>query len=260
MAQSVASMARQRVVADRTLADENARLRERLAKALGVKVADIDNPAQPVKEPPAQPAAPVAEADATIDVETIGGVVAPPDLSVPGNVTTPGQELPASEAPSTDVEAPVAGGSDVEDSTTEVKPDASGDGITPNAFGGDWINPGAGTIGPKGGSTSERATIGRIQSQVRDRIWASVRLARLRIESGISEGVNDDLELGRKIEGSAVTLEAIQAESSGLHAAIRARPAQQQARTARRAPSLAAGAQPSMVGLATRGEDEALFE
>lgn len=268
--QSVATAARQRIAADRALASENAQLREENArmaaqlagKTAAKKTADIDNPAQPVTEPAPQAAAPVSDADATVDVESVGGVVAPPDLSVPGNVTTPGAELPASEAPSTDVEAPVAGGSDVQDSTTEVHPNADGDGVTPNAFGGDWINPGAGTIGPTASTASQRATAGRMQAAVRDRIWASVRLARLRIQSGFAQG--DDLTLGQEIEKSAVTIEAIHAESSGLAQALRARGNQRQAttRTPTRAPSLAAGAgaQSGIVGLAARGDDEALFE
>lgn len=263
MSQSVASAARQRVTADRALATENARLREQVAQLMaGRKTADIDNPAQPVTEPAAQAAAPVGEADATIDVETVGGVVAPPDLSVSGDVTTPGQELPASDAPSTDVEAPVSGGDKIEDSTTEVKPDATGETLGENAFGGDWINPGGGTIGPTASTPSQRAVVGRLQAQVRDRIWASVRLARLRIQSGITQGANDDLTLGQEIEKSAATLEAIQAESSGLAQALRARPVQQHqgSRTPVRAPSLAAGSQPQTVGLVQRGDDEALFE
>lgn len=261
MAQSVASVARQRIVADRALASENAQLREQIAQLTGKKTADIDNPAQPVREPASEAATPVTQPDATIDVETVGGVVAPPDLSVPGDVTTPGQELPVTEADSKDVEAPVSGGSDVEDSTTEVKPNADADGITPNAFGGDWANPGAGTIGPTGSVASQRATAGRVQGQIRDRIWASVHLARLRIQSGIAE-TGDDLSLGREIEKSAVSIEAIQAEASGLAAALRARPAQhrQASRTPTRSPSLAAGSQPQIIGLASRTDDEALFE
>ena len=258
MAQSVASAARQRIAADRALAEENARLREQVAR-LTTRTADVDNPAQPVPEPGATAAEPTSPPTATIDVTQVGGVVAPPDLSAPADVTTPGGVMPAMTDNKTDVEAPVSG-AQATDLTLTTTPTADTT-ITDNAFQGDWINPGPNTI-PSTASRAQQTMQGRIAAQVRDRIWASVRLARLRIHAGIAEGT-DDLELGRQIEGSRTTLEAIQAESSGLAAAIRARPVvrdQIPGRTARRAPSLAAGQQPQIGVLDSRDREEALFE
>jgi hypothetical protein len=260
--ESVATAARRRIAADRALAEDNARLRDENARlARLVKRADTDNPAQPVAEPGAQAAAPTSPPAATIDVTNVGGVIAPPDLSAGNDVTKPGGVMPAAEAPSTDVEAPVAGGSEIDPKADGTLVPTANDAITENAFGGDWASPGAQSMPATAAQRADRAQMGRVAAQVRDRIWASVRLARLRIRSGISDGVNDDLELGRQIEGSKITLESIQAEASALHKALQARPPQQgtQQRVARRAPSLAAGAQPS-IGLAPREADEMMFE
>lgn len=262
------------------LVDENAALRERIAQL--TKRADEENPAQPVPEPAATaPAeseeATVAEPEAqSVDVETPGGVLADPIQNGPADVEAVGgiaqDEILAGTNQTDNVEAPVAGTTEVDPAAViDVQPDNSAETFGDPAFSGDWINPGADTVPDIGGnaaggsveaSRAFRAALGRRNAETRDRIWASIRLARLRISAGIAQG--DELDLARQIEASKDSMEAITREASTIHALAQRQPARTSAtRTAgRRAPSLASDRPAVVGGLASRngGDDEALFE
>jgi len=266
MANSVAAQARQRMMADQRLARENGLLRQQVARL--TRQADIDNPAQPVAEP--APGAAVTTTEQLIaqptkaDVGTPGGVI-PDPISAPGNVQTPGGEIADPIGNTIDVEVPVAGTTEPDpNAVIGVVPDASGESFGEPAYQGDWINPGANTVPNIGGNAataaSQRAVIARITNSVRDRIWASMHLARLRTEAGIADG--DQLEVARRIEGSAISMEAIQAETSALRQVASRRPRgplPRQASVQQRTPSLAGGV-PVIGSLGQRQDDEALFE
>lgn len=267
MASSVAAAARQRMMADQRLAQENQRLRQQVATL--TRRADIDNPAQPVAEP--APGAPVTTTQQQMaqptkaDVGTPGGVI-PDPISAPGNVQTPGGEIPDSAiGGNVDLEVPVAGTTEPDpNAVIGVVPDASGETFGDPAFQGDWINPGANTVPDIGGNAataaSRRAVIARITNDVRDRIWASMHLARLRTEAGIADD-NDQLVVARRIEASNISMDAIRAETSALTAVASRRP-RGPVRTAavqQRTPSLAGGV-PVIGSLGQRPDDEALFE
>lgn len=280
---SVAMAARRRQAStNQALLDENARLRERVAQL--TKRADEENPAQPVPEPsttaPAESEAEtVAEPEAqNVDVETPGGVL-PDPIKAPGDVETIGAEaedaIVAGTNQTDNVEAPVAGTTEVDPAAViDVQPDHSAETLGEPAFTGDWINPGEDTVpniggNAAGGETVEarrkramQAQVGRQVAAARDRIWASIRLARLQIQAGLEQG--DELELARKIEGSKDSMEAITREASTIQRLAQARPAaaaRPQARQgSRRAPSLASDRPAVTGGVAVRGDDEALFE
>lgn len=290
--QSIATAARQRMAATaarktpQQLADENARLRAQVAAL--TKKADPENPAQPVSEP--SPGAPV-ESDAetlaepdkqNVDVETPGGVLPDPQ-DAPADVTSIGGEMadPIVEGSNqtTDVETPVAGTTEVDpNAVRQVQPNTDAETFGDPAFAGDWLNPGADTVPDIGGNAAgapeisaqgshgDRVRIGRLVNASRDRIWASIRLANLQIQTGLAHG--EMIDVAQQIEKSAQSIEAIQAQVSTLHAVASRRPTQQQVptpgrvagRQPQRTPNLAAGSMPVMGGLAQRVEDEALFE
>lgn len=261
------------------LVEENAALRNRIAQL--TKRADEENPAQPVPEPATTSPAEsheetVAEPEAqNVDVETPGGVIADP-IKAPGDVETIGgeaqDEILAGTNQTDNVEAPVAGTTEVDPAAViDVQPDHRGETLGEPAFTGDWINPGADTVPDIGGnaagggsvesSRAFKAALGRRNAETRDRIWASIRLARLRLQAGIEKG--DELELARRIEASSDSMEAIVREASTIQTLAQRQPQQRTApRTARRAPSLASDRPAVVGGLASRsgGDDEALFE
>lgn len=283
---SVATAARRRTAtarpseSEQRLARENAQLREMVAR-LRTR-ADVNNPANPVPEP-----APGAPADTdegarskpqaqNVDVENAGGVLPDPQ-DAPASVTTPGDEMVdpilAGTNQTDDVEVPVAGTTSVDpDAVEEVVPDTRAETFGEPAYRGDWINPGANTVPDIGGNAAtarkrEAALVGRAVNATRDRIWASLRLARLRIETGLAQG--DDIEVARQIEASNdMPMNVLHNEIATLTSVAARRPVREasapqrrQERTATRTPSLAAGVQPVISGLAHRGgEDEALFE
>jgi hypothetical protein len=263
---SVAAAARSRVAAQ-SLAAENERLRAQLRRR-----ADAENPAQPVQEP--APAAPSQSSDQAMSlptstqVTTPGGVI-PDPISAPGSVTTPGGEIadPIGSYPSANLEVPVAGTTEPDPAAViDVQPDASGETIGENAFGGDFLLPDGGTVPdlPGNAATARRRQAelaGRIASAVRDRIFASLRLAQMQISAGLVQG--DLIEEARKIEGSKDTMDVIRARTATLNqVAARPRVAAPTPRiAARQAPSLASGSLPHFTGaLQPRDGDEALFE
>jgi hypothetical protein len=259
------------------LVEENAALRNRIAQL--TKRADEENPAQPVPEPsttaPAESEeATVAEPEAqNVDVESPGGVIADPiqngsaDLEEIGGVVQ--DEILAGTNQTDNVEAPVAGTTEVDPAAViDVQPDNSAETMGEPAFTGDWINPGADTVPDIGGnaagggsvesSRAFKALLGRRNSETRDRIWASIRLARLRIAAGMEKG--DELELARKIEASSDSMEAITREASTIQTLRQAAPRTAPRTSSRRAPSLASDRPAVVGGLAVRSDDEALFE
>lgn len=164
------------------------------------KRADLDNPAQPVDNPPSQPATESTEQAATPEAYDN---VANPGMT-PGSVqdvaadTTdvalaPGESLPTAPFNNlVDVQAPVAGteGPLPLDQTrieTDVRVDQAAASPASNpAVAYPW------TLASKGG---EQGSSGRTM--------ASLRLARLQIEAGVAQG--DDLAVAAQIERSAIS-------------------------------------------------------
>jgi hypothetical protein len=151
------------------------------------RTADVDNPAQPIPDPPSEaPVVTTQEAlapDATDDPTAVGASpltdVAPDATTdVQGTATVLDEPLDLNEV---DVTAPVAGTEEVrplDEVRTETE-QRMGEGTDQVAFpmaDGGW-------------------TTGSIASE--GRTFAALRLARLRIQAGIDEG--DDLTLGQQI-------------------------------------------------------------
>ena len=226
---SIATTARRQAHLQR-LASENAALRRRLA--------DAENPAQPVPEQGDEGASASTDetraADTTTEVTTPGGVMPAPAADAAADVTTPGGVIPAVPAPSFDVEAPVAGGTDipVPDVRTEVDINFDAETLADPAFDdGTWVT----------ATAAQRRQA--YADQIRQRIWSSLRLARMRRQAGIASG--DELQLAMQIEASSLGDSDIRTEIDTLARVAQVRPqARQQQRTAseaRTAPSLAGG-------------------
>lgn len=223
-----------------------------------LKQADEDNPAQPIPEPGAQ--APSATTSETMnsgtdaDVNAPGGVpgqmdVAPDATTDPTSIDTPAANVTADD--NVDVTAPVEG-------TTEQRPIGETRTETDTHNGtpdqGSWPSDGTWGETPAGtvGSRSEPRTI------------AALRLARLRIATGIAQG--DDLGIATAIANSRVTDAAMQVEIEALAkvSGVRQRPGQDRRnlvpRTASgaRTPSLAG--QPPIELTSAVAADEVLFE
>lgn len=213
------------------LTAENSALRRRLALT---KRADEDNPAQPVPEP--APEAPAATTDETkipdkdTEPTTPGGEIPPESAEHTVDVTEAGGVDPADPATQQEVTSPVADGVDhaIEDVRTEVDVNHDAETIGENFATGDWAN-----------VTARR--VKQASENARNRNFACLRLARLRIQAGIAQG--DDLELAMQIEASSIKPEAIRAEIESLTKVVGARgqaPGRpRQATAGRAAPSLA---------------------
>jgi hypothetical protein len=177
------------------------------AKEATTKVADEENPAQPIPEPGAEaPAQTTQEAlapDGKDDVESIGAspvAATAPDAttSVDATGTVLDEPLNLNEE---DVTKPVEG-------TTEPRP-LSETKTETDVRVGDPNNPQVGF--PLEGPFKEKATTGAAQEA---RSFAALRLARLRIAAGIEDG--DDLTLATTIGSSEMTDEAIATEIETL--------------------------------------------
>jgi hypothetical protein len=189
--------------------------------------ADIDNPAQPVPNPPSQPAVESTEQAMTPEAydnpnqigETPGanqGVAA----EMTATPMDPGVTLPTAPFNNlTDVQAPVSGTeTHTPPETTRIETDVRvGDPMNPEtafplnpAFGPSQQQ---GTTPPRDGEMSQTAT--------RNRTMASIRLARLQIAAGIAAG--DDLAVAATIESNAsLSNEAIRAQIDTLTAVTKA--------------------------------------
>lgn len=232
----------------RRLNAENAVLRRRAG--LAPKTADEDNPAQPVPEPaesaPAQTTDEARAADATTDVTTPGSEltnVSPmstTDVSTPGSTATD-----VSPTATADVTSPVAGTTEMRpynETVTLVQPDASGasNGTDrTNAYDEDnsWVQ-------------------AKIEA-ARQRTYACLRLARLRVTAGLASG--DDLVIAQQIEASRPSNDALRTEIQTLSAVVQrqasAAPAGPRRQAQRSAPSLASIGSP-IAHVAARGVAE----
>jgi hypothetical protein len=250
---SIAAAARQRLAAKQA---ETRRQRMAAEDGGGTITEDVvpaaEAPAESTEETINEPEA------QGVDVETVGGVTETPTADVTGaDVTSVGGEM-ATPAPLDvqDTEKPIAG-------ATEVDPEASSEDRPNNdesAESADY------TPTPSGWNTAQRRAaverqLGEIRTSVRDRIFSSLHLARLRVQANIAD-TRDDLVLARQIEESGLSNEAIANEISSLRRvvtaqreAVRQVPVPQQRQAGRRSPSLAGGT-PTFEHTASLGEDD----
>jgi hypothetical protein len=222
--------------------------------------ADEENPAQPVPEPAPAAATDTDEGavtpDAKEEVTSPGGeppqAEMAPDAVV--DVTTPGQVTPEPQPDAvTDPTIPVAGA--LPDEQTKVSPDVEvNDTITPNAFTDGW-------------TAAQRAKIAQMMqrnaSRVRARIFASLRLADLRIANGLADRGSDLITEARRIEASDDSDESLRTQMQTIAAMAQVRPAPTPTarRTASRIPSLAGVPAPEFsTTAAAQGDDEFLFD
>jgi len=191
------------------------------------KAADIENPAQPVPNPPSEPAVESTEEAVTPEAydnpnqigQTPGANEHVPAAAV-DTPLAPGTTLPTSPYNElVNVSAPVAG------TETHVAPDMTrietdvrvGDPMNPEtAFP---LNPSA--LGPsqQQGTTPPRS--GEMSQTAGNRTMASLRLARLRLSVGTATG--DDLEVAARIEANASLSDAsIRTQIETLESVVKA--------------------------------------
>lgn len=207
------------------------------------RIADVDNPADPVPDPPAQ-AAPYTQQETinvpTTDVESPGAspvTDTSPDAKV--DVTTdqaPVDANPLDDAKQTDVSAPVSG----TETNTENRANEASD-----------------VIGTPSTQTFDTNTLGSRRGE--DRFVACLRLARMRMQAGIAPP-QDDLVLAKGISDSPVGDAEVRAEITTLSKVLAAKPkvAARQPRI-QRAPSLAPTALPLTEAANTSLEAELLW-
>lgn len=223
--------------------------------------ADVNNPAQPIPEPAEE--APAVTTDEALGNLNDADVTAPGSTGVtdvsPDATTTVENTGTVLDEPldlnEQDPTKPVAGTTG-ERPLDEVK-------IETEVRVGEGDN--TSTMFPLQGPFANRPTTGQ-------RTFASLRLARLRIQAGTEGG--DDLELGERIAYSDLSDEMIQHEIETLASVVRANPqgagegqrrlVPRSAAGQRNAPSLASDVVPSMESLALEAgrvqADEVLFE
>lgn len=194
------------------------------------KKADIENPAQPVPNPPSQPATESTEQAATpeaYDNPNQIGQTPGANQGVAAETTAtpmdPGVTLPTAPYNNlVDVSAPVSGTeTHTPPNTTRIETDVRvGDPMNPEtayplnpAFGPSQQQ---GTTPPRSGEMSQTGSLNEP-----GRTMASVRLARLRVSAGLASG--DDLAVAASIEGdAALSMEAIRAEIGTLERVAKA--------------------------------------
>lgn len=204
-------------------------LEHRVASAMGLRFvqADVQNPADPVPEPPAVPAV-----DGTVQTKTpeafadvtAPGLVPGSTNDVAADVTTtnytPGEDVAAPAFRNLqDVTAPVDG--------TQTQRPLSETRTEHDVRVGDPMNPQTAfpLQGPfqQGQRTAARKTAQQLADEASLRTMASIRLARLRIEDGAGKGLSD-LELGARIEKDAsLSIEQIEAEIKTLEPSLERR-------------------------------------
>jgi hypothetical protein len=184
-----------------------------------VKRADVQNPAQPVPEPPSEPSphgtqetkTPEAFADVTAP-GLVPGSTQDVAADVTSTVYTPGQDIPAPPVKQlVDVTRPVDGTQspqplgDVK-TLTDVR---VGDPMNPQTafpLRGPFAN-GQRTSSVQGGSDTANTS---------NRTMAALRLAKLRIEAGTAESADEFAETGRIEANASMTVDAITAEINTL--------------------------------------------
>lgn len=225
------------------------------------KAADIDNPAQPVPNPPSE--APVATTQEAATPEAYDnpnqiGQTPGANQGVAAETTAtpmdPGVTLPTAPYNQLiNVSAPVAGTeTHTAPDTTRIETDVRvGDPMNPEtafplnpAFGPSQQR---GTTPPRSGEMSQTAS-----AKESGRTMASVRLARLRVQSGLAQG--DDLAVAASIEGDQnLSMEAIRAEIGTLERVAKAAGRQTRQRPQGLVPRAAAqGVQRTMPSLVTQ--------
>jgi hypothetical protein len=219
--------------------------------------ADIDNPAQPVPNPPSQPATESTEQAATpeaYDNPNQIGQTPGANQGVAAETTAtpmdPGVTLPTEPYNNlVDVSAPVAG------TETHTPPDTTR--IETDVRVGDPMNPEtAFPLNPAFGPSAQQGTTpprsGEMsQTGSRNRTMASVRLARLQIAAGIAQG--DDLEVAASIEANRnLSDEAIRAQIDTLSAVTKAASRQQRQAKPGLVPRAASGVRRTTPSLVTQ--------
>ncbi len=220
--------------------------------------ADIENPAQPVPNPPSQPPVETTEQAATpaaYDDPNAIGQTPGATQGVPAAATdtpmTPGATLPTAPYNNlTDVSAPVAGTeTQLPLNQTRIETDVRvGDPMNPEtAFP---LNPSfgpsqqRGTTPPRSGEMSQTAA-----AQGSQRAMASMRLAKLRIQAGLAKG--DEFAVTASIESDEnMTDSLIRHEIATLSQMTKA--ANKQQRPAGLVPRKASGVQRTMPSLVTQ--------
>lgn len=186
--------------------------------------ADIDNPGQPVPNPPSEQAYETTEQaitpEARDDVRAPGltpgstNDVAAESVST---AITPGTDIPTQPVNDLmNVQAPVAGTeTHIPDDQTRIEEDVR---ISPNASPA--VNPEVAfpwVAGPNNSNDGSAPTAERVASQGggQARTFAAMRLAQLQIEAGIADEA-DSLTLGQKIASSSATDGEIQSTIATL--------------------------------------------
>jgi hypothetical protein len=233
----------------------------RVASAMGLKLveADVQNPAQPIPEPPAGPPTQTTQEvntpEAFADVQAPGLVPGSTQDVAADAVTTnytPGGDIPAPAVKQlVDVTQPVDG-AQTQRPLNETKTET-------DVRVGDPMNPQ--TAFPMQPWMQPQRTTGSVQKspqQVADdaalRTMASIRLARLQMRAGIataSEGaVSPDFEIAGKIEKNAsLSIQDIENQIETLDAVVKKQAANNAVRNPSLVPKSASGrTAPSMVG------------
>lgn len=222
----------------------------KVATAMGLKQvqADVFNPAQPVPEPPAVPPTMTTEQaktpEAFADVQA-PGLVPNSTNDVAADVTTtaftPGQDVGGHVLKRIeDVTAPVEG--------TQTQRPLDETRTETDVRVGNPMNPSTGFPLQNGFANAQRISSVQDPAEQSNRVYASMHLARLRIQAGLVKDPNEtDLSLGRKIETTAgLSTEAIEQEIGTLTAVLKQhRQAAKQAQASQLVPKSAAAARPA---------------
>lgn len=238
-----------------------------VASAMGfVRQAEIQNPAQPIPEPPAVPPTQTTEEveapEAMANVQTPGLVPGSTnDVAADATTTayTPGMDIPGPAFKNlVDVTAPV-------DGTQSPRPLSETKTLT-DVRVGDPMN--ASTAFPLSGPfanqqrTSAKADNG--MGTEGERTMAALRLARLRIQAGMTSATSDLAEQATIYKDSGLSLDMIENEIGTLGKVAKAAAKRGQGRpsmvprtaTARSVPSLQGGSVGTTASLSTPGYDD----
>jgi hypothetical protein len=251
-------------------------MESRVASAMGLKLvqADVQNPAQPIPEPPAGPPTQTTQEvntpEAFADVQAPGLVPgSTQDVAADSTTTnyTPGEDIPASAVHQlVDVTQPVDG-TQTQRPLDETKTET--DVRVGNPMNPQTAFPMQPWMAPQRTTGSVQKSAQEIADEAATRTMASVRLARLQMRAGIataSEGsVSPDFEIAGRIEKDAsLSLADIEAQIATLDAVVKKQAANDATRNPRLVPKSASGRQaPSMAGggsVATYDDDaEGIF-
>lgn len=253
----------------------------RRVASLGEKTADVDNPAQPIPEP-------TPEAPYTTTQEEIAPInpSAPEGGSLPDDPTTPGATSVTDVSPDATTSVDTVGGTVLDEplDLNEQDPTRPVEGTT-EMRPLDEVKIETDVVAETGDTSTVKFPLtDAFSAQPRttgsqDRTFASLRLARLRMQANIATG--DELALGEAIASSDLTDEAIASEIGTLAQVVQAsrsaNPDAEQRRrlvprqansgngdVERQTPSFGGGSLPSIEALASSAsgitEDEVLFE